>query len=127
MADTFKGTDGALRPLEEHRTHLQAELDQAVDPSSPRFDEGFASKLRAELAALPSAAKPPSPPAPTGSTPERPGFALVMIDEQAVADIEAFRQGGPDSALAMNKKKIKLDSLMRRVLRAVLTARVERR
>lgn len=129
---TYKGTDGVERTLDAHRGHLQAELDLAVDSSSPRFDEGFGSRLRAQLTALPKRS-PPEQVArvtqhkPTGkSAPRVPRYALVLIDADAIADIEAFRHAGPDSVLAMTKKKIKVTCLMRRVLRAVLTARVER-
>lgn len=135
MSKTYEGLDGELRDLGGHRSHLQRELDQAVDTTSPRFDEGFASRLRAQLGALPSSrevveravrhaakAEPPKPPA-------KLRLALVFEDADSIATIQEYFAAGPDAAheiLASSRKKLKASCLLRRVLKAILTAKVER-
>lgn len=138
MTDTtYAGPDGVERDLEVHRGFLQRELDEAVTPSSPRFDEGYASKLRAELAALPPPVRAPHSRTvthrharePRSSASVTPKVVLVFDGEGDVATIEEFLAAGPDAAheiLASGRKKLKPSSLLRRVLRTLLAAKVER-
>lgn len=149
---TFKGVDGVARGLEAHRAHLQAELDLAVDASSPRFDEGFASRLRAELHTLPKRkavddlnygiaihrrrqqeraerAARHARERQASSASVKPKLTLVFDGEGDVAVIEEFLAAGPDAAhdiIASGRKKLKANSLLRRVLRTMLAAKVER-
>jgi hypothetical protein len=126
--DTYKGLDGTERPLEEHRAHLQHQFDQAVDPSSPRFDEGLVSKIRGELGALPPRAPRSLEPARHARASVTPKVVLVF-DGPDAETIEAFLRAGPDAAheiIASGRRKLKPSSLLRRVLRAVLAAKIER-